>query len=312
VTPRRRDGLVLALAAALVSGVAVYVNGLAVRHFPSPTVYTTGKNLVAGSILLAAAVAHRRWTDRWAMPPTTARSHPGALAAVALIGGAVPFVLFFEGLASASSTDAAFIHKTLIVWAVILAVVVLGERIGAVHLIAIALLVLGHAALAGGVGALRIGTGELMILAATLCWAVELIIVKRLLSDLAPTTIAAVRLGGGSAVLLIWVVASGAASELTGLTAAQWSWLALTGPILATFVTVWFAALARARVIDVTAVLVLGAVVTGLIAVVFDGGEIGGRLTGDGLILAGVILVFVAASGQRRPAAGERGALRWT
>lgn len=312
MTTPRHNGLRLALAAALVSGVAVYVNGLAVRRFPSPTVYTTGKNLIAGAILVAAAIAHRRWVNRPPTRTTTAPSHAGALTAVALIGGAAPFVLFFEGLASASSTDAAFIHKTLIVWAAILAVVILRERIDAFHVIAIALLVLGHAALAGGVGALRIGTGELMILAATLCWAVELVIVKRLLTDLEPTTITAVRLAGGSVVLLFWVVASGALSELTGLTASQWSWLAVTAPILAVFVTLWFAALARARVIDVTAVLVLGAVVTGVIAAVFGDGEIGGRLAGDGLILVGVLLVLATASRQRDPAAGDRGALQWT
>lgn len=310
MTSRHRHGLWLAVAAALVSGVAVYVNGLAVRRFPSPTAYTTAKNLVAGAILVTVAIAHRRWTDRPEVLPTIGRTHAGALTAVAVIGGAVPFVLFFEGLASASSTDAAFIHKTLIIWAAILAVVILGERIDAVHLLAIALLVLGHAALSGGVGALRMGAGELMILAATLCWAVELVVVKRLLADLPASTIAACRLGGGSALLLLWAIASGAMTELAGLTAAQWSWLAVTAPILATFVTLWFAALARARVIDVTATLVLGAVVTGLIAAVVGDGEIAGRLTGDGLILAGVIVVLATAS--RSPAAGRRGTLRWT
>jgi len=309
----RRPGLMLALAAAMVSGVAVYVNGLAVRHFPSPTVYTTGKNLIAGALLVAAAIAHRRV----AAPPTTPpaagwRDHRGALAAVAVVGGALPFVLFFEGLASASSTDAAFLHKTLIVWAAILAAVMLGERVGPSHVIAIAFLVLGHAALAGGVGALRIGAGELMILAATMCWACELILVKRLLSDLPPTTIAAARLGGGSALLVTWVLASGAAAGLVGLSASQWAWLATTGPILAVFVTLWFAALARARVVDVTAVLVLGAVVTGVIDVVFGDGEIGARLPGDVLILVGVGLVLAVAARQRPRVKEEAKALQWT
>ena len=50
-------GLRLALVAAGVSGVAVYVNGEAVGRFSSATVYTTGKNLVAGLLLVALAIA---------------------------------------------------------------------------------------------------------------------------------------------------------------------------------------------------------------------------------------------------------------
>ncbi len=308
----KHGGLPVALAAAMISGVAVYVNGLAVRHFPSPTVYTTGKNLIAGGLLVAVLLAGRRT----AAPRSTASfglggGHRRSLVAVAVVGGAVPFVLFFEGLARASSTDAAFIHKTLVVWVAILAAIVLGERIGPVHVLAIALLVLGHAALAGGVGALRLGPGELMILAATLCWAVELVIVKRLLADLPPTTVGAARLAGGSLVLVVWVTASGRAGDLVSLTTGQWTWLALTGVILATFVAVWFAALARERVVDVTAVLVLGAVVTGVIEAVFGDGGLGGRVTGDVLILIGVLLVLAAAR-RRSPVAEQHRAVQWS
>ena len=56
VTPTSsRRGLQFALATAVISGVAVYVNGQAVARFDSPTVYTTGKNLVAGMLLVALA-----------------------------------------------------------------------------------------------------------------------------------------------------------------------------------------------------------------------------------------------------------------
>jgi len=84
--------------------------------------------------------------------------------------------------------------------------------------------------------------------------------------------------------------------------------LAVTGPMLALFVSVWFLALASARVIDVTAILVLGAVVTGVVdSLVGDGSGL--RLPGDGLILVGVALVLVAAA----PAARQEGGLaRWT
>ena len=58
---RIRPGYVLALAAAVISGFAVYTNSFGVRAFGSATVYTTAKNLVAAVVLAAAlAVAGRR------------------------------------------------------------------------------------------------------------------------------------------------------------------------------------------------------------------------------------------------------------
>ena len=54
----------------------------------------------------------------------------------------------------------------------------------------------------------------------------------------------------------------GAAADLLALTAAQWGWALLTGLLLTAYVATWYAALARAQAVDVTAVLVFGAVVT--------------------------------------------------
>ena len=303
-----RRGLLLALAAALVSGIAVYVNGQAVGRFPSATVYTTGKNLVAGVVLLAVALGVTRSAAGRRDAVSSLSRHPALFGLVAVIGGAVPFVLFFEGLARASSTDAAFIHKMLVVWAAILAAVVLGERLGVIHVVAIAALVAGHAALAGGVGGGHFRSGEVMILLATLCWAVELVVVKRLVTDVAASTVAMVRLVGGSVLLLVWLAATGALVDLFALTSSQWAWLAVTGPMLALFVSLWFHALASARVIDVAAILVLGAVVTGVVDS-FIGDGSGLRLPGDGLILVGVALVLVAAATAARP---EGGLARWT
>jgi drug/metabolite transporter (DMT)-like permease len=144
-------GALAGAVAALVSGVAVFVNGVAVRHFDDATVYTTAKNLWAG-VLLAACCWRCRCVRR--RDPSTGRAVVPAwpwLVVVAVIGGAVPFVLFFEGLALATSTDAAFIHKTLVVWVAIGASVVLRERLRPVHLVAIALLVVGHVVVSGGI-----------------------------------------------------------------------------------------------------------------------------------------------------------------
>src|SRR5262249_19758535 len=56
----RSTGLALAFATACISGVSIYVNGHAVRHFGDATVYTTAKNLVAGLLLLVLALTALR------------------------------------------------------------------------------------------------------------------------------------------------------------------------------------------------------------------------------------------------------------
>jgi drug/metabolite transporter (DMT)-like permease len=300
--PARAVGVALAFTTAIVSGASVYVNGHAVKHFGDATVYTTAKNAVAGALLLALALAA-------VAPPSPARDAPRtrpatprqwlALLVVAVVGGSVPFVLFFEGLARAEATQAAFIHKTLVVWVALLAVPLLRERVGAPHALAVGLLVAGQAWIAGDAGTVVFGAGEAMILVATLLWSVEVVFVKHLLSTLAPRTLAVARMGIGTLVLVGWVAISGKAGELAGLGAEQWQWALLTGLLLTAYVVTWYAALARAQAVDVTAVLVFGAVVTALLSGAADGAPI--DPVGVALVTGGAALVAVLALRRTAP-----------
>jgi drug/metabolite transporter (DMT)-like permease len=290
MTPSTRAvGVALAFATAVISGVAVFVNSHGVSHFDDATVYTTAKNAVAGLLLVALAVpllaAARSGAPVRARP--SSRTQWAGLVALAAIGGSVPFVLFFEGLSRATATQAAFIHKTLVVWVALLAVPLLRERLGPAHFAAIALVLAGQAWLAGDPGSVAFGTGEALVLAATLLWAVEVIVAKRLLASLAPGTLAAARMGLGTLVLLGWLAVSGRGGELFALGAEQWSWAILTGLVLTGYVATWYAALARAQAVDVTAVLVFGAVVTALLGRLADGVSID---------VVGVVLVSLGAA----------------
>ena len=296
---RRGVGIGLAFATAIVSGVSIYVNGHAVRHFHDASVYTTAKNLVAGVLLLVLALTWR----------AGARARPGVrlgrrewlgLLAVGIVGGSVPFILFFEGLARAEATQAAFIQKTLVVWVALLAVPLLRERFGIPHAVAISLLVAGQAWIAGHAGTIAFGQGEAMILAATLLWAVEVVVAKRLLTTVPSHTLGAARMAIGTGVLVGWIAVSGRIGQLTALDAVQWRWVVLTGVLLTAYVATWYAALARAQAIDVTAVLVFGAVVTALLAGEADGASV--STAGTLLVAAGAGLVAFLAL---RPRAAE-------
>jgi drug/metabolite transporter (DMT)-like permease len=286
----RRTGLLLALGTACISGVAVFLNSYGVKAFGDATTYTTAKNVIAALVLavLIGTLSASRGGSVLTRP--SRRGQWGGLAVVGIFGGALAFALFFEGLAIASAVDAAFLQKTLLVWVALLAVPLLGERLGALQIGAIALLVIGQIGLAGGTTTL-FGRGQAMVLGATLIWALEVIIAKRLLADLSSWTVGLTRMGVGSVVLVAWTLIRGDGAALTALTGNQWMWVLVTGVILAGYVSTWFAALSRAPAVDVTAVLVVGAVITALLAAVVKGSPLVPQLGWAALVLAGAVLV---------------------
>jgi len=275
--------------AAAISGVAVFVNAYGVRAVKDATVYTTAKNLVAATILVLIAVLAR------SAGPLPRGRRLAWLGVVAIVGGSVPFVLFFEGLARASSTHAAFIHKTLFLWVALLALPVLGERLRPAHAAGGVLLLGGLLALEGGLTGFHLAAGEVLILAATPLWTVEVLVVKRLLSDVAPMTVALARMGMGSLVLVGWIIVTGRWHSLTSLNATGWLWAMATGAILGCFVLTWFTALAKAPAVDVTAILVAGAVFTAILNAIFRGTVLGlPSLAGLTMVGAGALLVAAA------------------
>jgi drug/metabolite transporter (DMT)-like permease len=301
----RAAGIGLALVTAVVSGVAVFVNDDAVGRFPDATTYTTATNLVAAVVLGGLWLASGRPVRGPAGAAEPPRRPPWGLVLVGFLGGSVPFVLFFEGLARSTSVSAAFLHKTLVVWVALLAVPLLGERSDRSHAAAVAALVAGQALLVGSVADLRPGTGEAMILAATLLWAVEVVLAKWMLDGYPPLAVGTARMGIGVVVLLGWVAITGRTGDLAGLAAHQWAWALLTGALLVGYVVTWFAALARAQAVDVTAVLVAGALVTALLDAAIRGAPLAPDATALALIGLGTAAIVGRAS---RPPAPSRAA----
>lgn len=252
-----RWGIGLAFATAFISGASIFVNGLAVKQLPDPAVFTTIKNAIAALVLVGFAAA----TVRPSAVRALDRPSWSRLVAIGVIGGSVPFILFFSGLAMASAPSAAFIHKTLFIWVAILAVPFLGERLGLAQLAALGVLLGAQFLVVPPVG-VSWAAGETMIAAATLLWAVEAIVAKRLLGSVPSQVVGAGRLAIGLVVLGGYLVVSGRAGTIAALSGEQWAWALATGALLSGYVGTWFAALSRAPASLVTAILVVGAPIT--------------------------------------------------
>lgn len=250
-------GIALALATAFVSGVSIFLNTFALKQVPDAAVYTTLKNGVAAMVLIGLLAAG----GSAASIRTLRVRQWGSLALLGVIGGSLPFLLFFTGLAQASAPSATFIHKTLFVWVALLAAPLLGERLGAWQLIGLGLLLVAQVLVAPPTG-VRWGTGETLIAIATLLWAIEVVVAKRVLAGLPSSVAAAGRMGFGLVVLVGYLAITGKVGGIAALAPTAWAWVGITGLLLTAYVATWYAALQRAPATVVTSVLVAGAVVT--------------------------------------------------
>ena len=285
-----RAGVVLAFVAALLSGVAIYLNGTIVRDFPDQTLLAAVRNGAVGAVLLAVLLAQGRGAE---LRPAAPRQRL-AMVVLGVFGGGIAFALFFTGLAQASATDAAIIQKTMFVWVAILAVPILGERLGAIQVAGLVLL-LGGTLLIAPAGSLGFGPGEILILLATLLWAGEVIVARWLLGTTAALPAVTARMALGGVVLFGLVAFDGHLAQLGAWSAQQWGEVALTGVILLGYVGTWYAALKRAPASMVTSVLVVAAVITaGLQALAAGALPAPVRLEGLGLVTLGTCLVTAA------------------
>jgi drug/metabolite transporter (DMT)-like permease len=123
---------------------------------------------------------------------------------------------------------------------------------------------------------------------ATLFWAGETILVKRLLASVPTGVMAIARMGIGLVVLIGYLAISGKLGGAVALDASAWGWVAVTGVILAAYVGTWFAALNRAPASAVASVLVLGAVITGVLSAIAKG------VAPSPLVVGGYVLIVVA------------------
>ena len=99
-------GIGLATATTVISGISIFVNGLVVKEFSDPVALTGARNALVGLALLGVLLATGGATEIRGLRP---RQSAGLLA-LAVIGGSIPFILFFSGLAQATGPGAGLIQ----------------------------------------------------------------------------------------------------------------------------------------------------------------------------------------------------------
>lgn len=280
--------IMLALATALISGTANFTSKIAVTIVNDPIVFTFLKNAVAAAFLIGLIIITTRWRE---IASLTKRSS-FQLIAIGIVGGSLPFILFFTGLTMVPAINASFIHKTLFIWVALLAVPFLKEKIGQLQLAALALLLIGNLVLFSQPN-LSGSRGELMILAATILWAIENIIAKVALRNVSSLLVAGARMTLGSLIILVVIAVQGKTSLLISLSPVQWGWTLLISVLLTSYVVAWYTALKYAPATLVASLLVPATLVTNALTAVFVTHTLPNQQLLSGTVLAiGIVLLI--------------------
>jgi drug/metabolite transporter (DMT)-like permease len=259
-------GVYFAIATAFISGVSVFFNKFAVGLIKPPLVFTTFKNLGVGILIMAIIFLFGKWKE----VKKIKKKDFIYLLLIGIIGGSLPFYLFFTGLSQVPAINAALIQKTLVLWVIILAIPFLKEKLSVVQLTAIALLFLSNLSI-GGFKGFTYSHGEMFILAATILWGIENVLAKKILPNVDSDIVVAARMGFGSIVLLIasFILAPKGVSSFVNLSTFQLALLSVSILLLLGYTMTWYRALKFAPAITVSSVLVASTLITNVLSAIF-------------------------------------------
>ena len=290
-----RIGYGFAALNAVISGFAIYINSLGVKLFASATLYTTLKNAVVGIALLLPLLLFAERRAEWRR---LSKGQWGWLLLLAVIGGSVPYVLFFTGLKMSSPVTSSLLNHAQFVVVAVLAFFLLRERAGSIVWLALAVLFIGTlwgTSMAG----LRWGMGDTLVALSTILFAGGVVLAKYLLQGLSTLTVMTAKMSIGSLLLVIYIALTGQAGEIFKLSSAQWEFAVITGLILLAFTVTAFLALRYASATVATAIPAAAPLIT--TALVLIAPQAGLKPSpAFGLVLMAVAILVLAIIGGRR------------
>ncbi len=229
-----------------------------------PYLFTFLKNIATTLFLFSLLVLLREFTTL----KTLSLRQWGRLVLIGLVGGSIPFLLFFKGLTLTTSAAGSFMHKTMFIFVAVLAVFFLKEKLHKTVILSAFLLLAGNF-LVLKLQAFSFGTGELLILIATVFWAAENILSKDLVKTISGTVIAFGRMFFGSLFILIFLTFTNNLGQLATLSGKQVLWTFFTSLLLFGYTYTWYNGIKTVKITTATAILLLGSPITTLLNFIF-------------------------------------------
>jgi len=256
-----RKGFLLVLLTAVVSGISIFANSFAVQGF-NPFAFTFLKNaavavfLFSIIILLKELSAIRKLSGKQLLQ----------LASIGLVGGSIPFLIFFYALKFTPAINAGFLHKTIFIWASLFAFLFIKERPSKSFAIAALLLLLGNFIL---FSISSFAVPELLVLMASLLWALELSISKNALKHLSGTVVAFGRMFFGSLFILAFLFYTGQLQDALAVSVPQFHWVLVSSCFLLAYVFTFYNGLKHLPVHKAASILLLAQPVTAFLSLAF-------------------------------------------
>ncbi|MCD4771071.1 DMT family transporter [archaeon] len=286
-------GTLLVLLTAIVSGFSIIANKFFVVKI-DPLLLTAMRGLGIGIIFFLISLYFYR---RGGCKKPKERSWK-ALLSIGIIGGGFAFWLFFTGLKMTLGGRAAFLHKTLPIYALILGFVFLKEKITKQQLTALGIMLIGLFIMEFTKLSAEIRMGDFLILGATVLWAIENTISKKaMLNKESNWMVTFSRMFFGSLVLFSIIFLTGKIQLIATLTSQQILYIVISGALLFTYVLTWYWGLKYINLSKAATILLISPVISLILAVVWLGEQVlATQLIGSILILIGAYLVIKTKS----------------
>lgn len=281
-------GILLVLSTAVISGVSIFINQFGVKVV-NPYIFVGLKNICVALLLIGLIILFREFKNFKKLN----KKNWLTLSLIGLIGGSIPFLMFFKGLSLSTGPEASYIHKFLFIFIAILAPIFLKEKLKLHYLMGLVFLIIGAVLLFKVNGQFSFNSGNLLILGATALWAIENMISKKAVSNISPKIVAWGRMSFGSLFIVIYWLATAQFSNLAGLEAQHFSWVFITALLLFGYVTTWYTGIKYIPLTYATAILALGAPITSLLQLIQGTPFAASQIWGMSLMFFGVAVFII-------------------
>lgn len=295
-------GTLLALCTAVISGFSIFANKIFIVDL-DPTVFTAVRAMIIGLVFfLVSSISVRFNFKRF---KTVSWKY---LLAIGLIGGGMAFLMFFTGLKLTTAGRAAFLHKTLPIYATVLAFIFLKESISKKQLAALAMMLAGMAAITfSTIQPSEFWTnpalGDALVIAATVLWGIESVIARKaMLLKESNFVVVFARMFFGAVFLFGVMLLMGKLDLLFAIKQSQVINLLASTLLLTGYVLTYYWSLKFINVSKATTMLLLAPVITLLLSMSFMGEQPQFlQLAGSALILIGAFTVARVKSVVEQP-----------
>ena len=250
-------GTFLVFLTAVISGITIVVNKFFVVKI-DPLIFTATRALLIGVVFFLISLFISKATNK-----RFKKVSWKPLLLIGTIGGGIAFWLFFAGLKLTTAGRAAFLHKTLPIYALLLAFIFLKEKITRKHLIAMVIMLGGLILMELGNISQGMRVGDLLVLGATILWAVENTISKKAMINHESNWIVTFsRMFFGAIVLFAIIFLMKKSDLLFSLTGQQIVYILISGGLLLLYVLTWYWGLRYINLSKASTILLIAPVIS--------------------------------------------------